>query len=866
MPHLPARLRSGAWALGAALALAAAAPARGAPRPPREEALLLEVHLGGLVVCDGLPAYATAQGVRLPLLQLAQALSLDIHALPFPDLAEGFVLDERRTFRLAPGRVTLGDRVEPTDPALLEARDDDVYVALPLLERWLSVKLEVKPELQILEVTALEPLPVQARLEREALAAQLARRGPREPGAARLEDERALVAFPSVDQTLSAEVRHDRPGARTSLRSTTFAAGDLAGAEASLYAGLSNGRDAVDLRPTLARSDPDGRLLGPLAARYAGVGAVLVPGLRNVSSADPRWLGATVTNYPLGLPGAFDRYSLSGALRPGWDVELYQNGALVAYQAARPDGTYAFDELPLLLGQNEYRLVFHGPFGERREEARSLFFGPTMTSPGEVRYRVSAQRDGAGCLRASALLDAGLGRHLSLAGGAAVVPYRLASKGFAFAGLRAALGGLFLQADLDVASDAGRLAELALLTRLGGVNVRLSELLASSFTSELLPARADPLVRRATARLDAVAPAAVPLALALDLQRDTLRSGASEDTVNGRVSATVGRTAFSQTLRWVSLQGFELTEAVTRFSRRFGALAVSGQALWELHPARRLELLDLRVERQLGEVLLQGGVVSLPQSRDERLVLAAVKALGAFGLQVAASLSTTGEVVVGTQLFFSLTREPREGGLVADAQPAAGAGALSARVFLDRNGNGRLDPGEPVIPGARLLVNGSAAGPATDARGVAFLRQLPAYQPVEVAVDEAALEDPQWKAGAGGLTVLARPGKSQLADLPVIPTAVVEGTVSLRERRAQRPLEGAEVLLLDAAGEVAGRARTSYDGWYAFEGVRPGVYRLRLSDATVRELALASPAEREIEALEDGGAGDRALVVTRAAR
>ncbi len=859
--------RAGLMWSGASAAVVTVLLLTGAAQARGDDSMLLEVQLGGLVVSDGVAAYPSRFGVRLPLLQLAQALSIDIRASPFPRLAAGFVVDQQRTFSLGHGTFALAGRSESFDPEMIELRDDDIFVPLPLLERWLPVKLTVEPELQLLTIAALEPLPVQARLQRAAAAARLGRSAPHKGSNPRLADERQLVSFPSLDQTVAAEARRVGGRSQFDVRSATYATGDLLGTEAAVYVAGANGHFPEDIRATLARTDPDAGLLGPLHATYVGAGAVSAAGLSNVSYSDPRWLGASASSYALDASGPFDRYSLSGLLRPGWDVELYQNGALVGYQASRVDGTYAFEELPLQLGQNDYRLVFHGPYGERSEETRSMFFGPGMSRPGQVQYRLTAQRDGTSFLRTSAMLDLGVSRQLSIAGGATVIPIEGSARGYTFAGLRASVAGVFAQADVDLGSDGGTLEEVALNARWLGLNLRVGELLAQGFTSEVLRARVDPFARRTSVHVDGVLPARLPVSFSLDARRDTLGSGASEDQASGRISANVASVSMFQTLRWMSVERVRLLDAVFRASRRLGAWNVAGQAAWEVHPSPRVESVDLRLERRLGDYLMQGSVAAEPANHLGRVALAAVRTLGAFGLQLHASCSTANELLVGMQVFFSLGREAGSGAIVADAQPMAGSGGLAARVFLDKNGNGRMDPGEPLIPGARMLVNGAAARDPTNQSGVALLRALPNYQHVDVSVDEMALEDPQWKAGTAGVSMVPRPGKTLVADFPVVPTSIIDGTVLLEEKGGGRhPLEGAELQLVDRAGTVLASTRTSYDGWYEFEGVRPGTYRIGVSADSTSDLSLNVSADHLVRAASDDVSGERAFVVTRRAK
>ena len=51
---------------------------------------------------------------------------------------------------------------------------------------------------------------------------------------------------------------------------------------------------------------------------------------------------------------------------PGWDVELYRNGILLASLIVDDTGFYEFSDVELFGGENDFELFFYGPQGEIR--------------------------------------------------------------------------------------------------------------------------------------------------------------------------------------------------------------------------------------------------------------------------------------------------------------------------------------------------------------------------------------------------------------------------------------------------------------------------------------------------------------------
>jgi hypothetical protein len=201
----------------------------------------------------------------------------------------------------------------------------------------------------------------------------------------------------------------------------------------------------------------------------------------------------------------------------------------------------------------------------------------------------------------------------------------------------------------------------------------------------------------------------------------------------------------------------------------------------------------------------------------------------------------------------ALGREPRSGAWVADWQPLAGSGAVSARTFLDANQNGVFDPGEKPIEGAGFTMNEGSRHPvSTNSDGLAYLTRLPPRQYADIALDTSTLEDPQWLPTVKGMRILPRPGKVQRIDFPVAMTGEVDGTVYLLEGGKTRGIGNALVELVDDQGRVVASGLSASDGYYIIPAVRPGHYRARISPGQLEKLGLASTAPVELTMRADG--------------
>lgn len=149
------------------------------------------------------------------------------------------------------------------------------------------------------------------------------------------------------------------------------------------------------------------------------------------------------------------------------------------------------------------------------------------------------------------------------------------------------------------------------------------------------------------------------------------------------------------------------------------------------------------------------------------------------------------------------------------------------RVFEDRDGNGRLDPGEPGIAG--VVVRRGDAKATSDREG---RYRLPVNARGRARLDQGSL-----RAGLVPHPALAQDTVERL-DLPVLPTgSVVIDLVLTADESGRRPeadLEPAVVLLRDASGfEWVGRRIGPTAA--AFDGLPIGRFELVVNFARVRE-------------------------------
>jgi hypothetical protein len=827
-----------------------------------EEVLLFALRLDQALLSNTFPGFDARGGTLVPLGEFCRLLDLAIQSDPQRGRAEGFFLRETRRFILdvQAGTLSLDGRVQSFDRTRVELHQDDIYVDAELLAQWLPLGIRVDRRSATITVLPREPLPIQERWQRELRLGRFRpSEGPRQFPIS--PDPYRLAEVPMVDETLRLTAQN-APGLERRLRgqSTTFATGDLLAMSASLYALVDAGAGRSDFRMTLGRRDPQAGLLGPLRATEFTFGDVLDPGM-NLLSLPQIGTGAVLSNLPLQRENAFDRHSFQGDLAPGWQVELYRNQALLGFQSARTDGRYEFLNVPLSFGWNDFRLVFYGPQGQRREEVVRFDVSENQTPAGAFQYRLVGVDPKLYGSRAHGEIRYGLSEQV--AAGVAFSSLQLDGRTHAYT--QANLQGFWkpLSALLTAAQDreGGHIAELGLRSRIGSASLTARHAtLQGGFESEVFRPIYGKVQSRSALETSILLPSLERNLVTLDLgaSRDRLVDGAEVNRLSNRLSTSFQGFFLSNEI--VRTQGQGSTVALPSStlgdflaSKFFRTFSLRGQANYQLDGGRRWNAFAAFLESpRFDPYNLRIGLTRSLVAGDTILQAGLQKNQGTFALGVDVSYSTRNRLTLDLTFRIGLGREPRSGRFAAQAQGLASHGAASVQTFLDANGNGQRDPGEKPVPGASFMTNGASRPQLADETGVAFLTSLPADQEANISVNPSSLEDPLMRSGVPGHRITPRPGHVARLELPLVVLGEVTGTAYLKQGPNSSELPGLRVELLTASGQVFKSVRTAFDGFFTLSDLPAGDYQLRVTAEEAQRLGVAAPPSKAIHISSEG--------------
>ena len=822
-----------------------------------DQEFVYALHLDGLVLSQSIVVLEQNRELFLPLGELAELLSLAIR-YDGEGKASGYILDESRTFTLdaMAGTLRIQGKSSQFDRNLAIIQKDDVFVAASALRVWLPINITYEKGQQIVTLQAREKLPLQQLLERKAQFQNLKKAAlDDDPSFPNVTPPYRLLAPPVVDFATSVDLS-GRQLRTVNHRQSLIASGDLAAFNATINLANSNGTvDRADF--TAGRTDAKGELLGPLQATRFALGAVQTPAFAGISRVSDPLYGFLVTNRPTTLPSQFASHDIVGPIPQGWDVELYYNGIPIGYQAASKESIYRFTNLPLKIGPNDFRIVLHGPNGETRVENQNFLLDGLMVQPGKVQYTVGANREvkrGAQNGTGIFMLDFGLTKDVSGFVGELTVADTVGRyTHYADAGLKGTLGSYFFTVDHVRSSDGGAATLLSLKGYSSGLYITAGQTFLNNFVSENFPATADPIDSTTSLKMEGTLPLQLRMPFGIETAVEHRRSGETIPSLTGQVSGEISKISISEQVTSRMEKNVVSTVGITQVGTSLREINLRGQVNYILSPKLAPSTLQLTVTKDIGATYQLSGQASHdPATGNWDFTAGVSKRIGAVGFMINAGASTSGAYTVSSQLSISAGMSPRSGGVVTDAFPLSSYGGLELSAYVDKNGNGSYDKGEPVLEGVHFFLNKGVTPGATGKDGILFIKQLPTGIPLDISVAHDTISEPFLVPTAAGYRIEARPGVMSALDFRFIPSGEVDGMVQFRSAHGIVPVAGVQVSLTDENGAVVATTTSEQSGYFLFKVVTGGVYFVRLGEGEGVRLDAHPENQLEVKMPVDG--------------
>ncbi len=551
--------------------------------------------------------------------------------------------------------------------------------------------------------------------------------------------------------------------------------------------------------------------------------------------------GVSISNAPFVRPSLIGSQWYAGELAPGWSVEAYRGGELVAMDSADAAGHYTI-QLPVRYGENPVDFVAYGPLGELRQFNRTYRVLNELLPAKRFEYGVSGGSCRTPQCRSSANLDlrygggdrwtvqVGYDRFWRDSLGDLSHPYVgiTTNPTNAWAVDATAVQGAFATGEVRFEPTvdlrlSGGYTRFATGTRAPILTVagRRSQWTAGAFVRPT-PSAGYFFFDAAVQRTLTTAGAETQARVGASIQTADMRLLPDlrtrwEPGQPARSTATLSayvlpRASWGPLLGSVWLRG-GVSEELDGPARLASFEAFAGRPLWS----------GVRVEMGTSWTRGSPGIVYHFFLTSYLSVFRSVTAVDA-----RAGGATTGtQFVQGSLLWDRVTGQVRTA-----PGPSLERAGVAGRVFLDQNGNGRLDPGEPALPGVRVRVGTQSA--AADAGGVFRVWDVVPFETILVSVDSLSLASPLTVPAYGSVSLVPGPNRFTLLDVAIVQAGVVEGRVVADGHG----VPGVPLILQERRTGARREITTFSDGGFYVMGVKAGDYDLTVDPRALDVLGM----------------------------
>jgi hypothetical protein len=580
----------------------------------------------------------------------------------------------------------------------------------------------------------------------------------------------------------------------------------------------------------------------------------------------PRTLrGFSISNSPFLRPSLFGDIPFQGGLGPGWQIEAYRGGRLLAIDSANALGRFSLD-VPVEYGENPVDFVAYGPFGEVRQFNQTYRVASDVIPAQRFEYGLSLGGCRGPSCTANGNLDLryGLSPRWTIRGGMDQF-WRdtLPSLSHPYVGVAGSIANAWALEFEGVTSAVVRAAARYEPSQNIRVSTEINRFATGPVQPILTPAGrrtqwTTNLMSRPFRRRD-------DIYLEASLDRITAVNG---NTSSGRIGMSLYASRFrlAPALRFTNFSGTSGTSAsasfasLNVFSFPFPELGpvfgrVTGRASWEIDTRGGTTTIAAYFSRQLASAINLEAGAGWNRGLGTTLSLFLSTQLPTVRATTSITAPLHGPAVASQFVQGSLLYDPAQRGLSFAGGPSLERAGVSGRVFLDQNGNGKRDSNEQLLAGVRVLAGFTSA--VSDSSGRYRIWDLPPFEPVLVTIDSTTLASPLWIPTYGSMSLETGPNRFRGLDIPVVPGGVIEGRLVREAPGGTAPVAGVRLQLTRVGSSELRELVTFSDGGFYLIGVKPGEYELRVDGSALVRLGLTgSPLPFTMPASVDGATVD----------
>jgi hypothetical protein len=570
-----------------------------------------------------------------------------------------------------------------------------------------------------------------------------------------------------------------------------------------------------------------------------------------ISSVYNPVIGVQLTNTPTTYRRSFGSYTLSDKTDPGWIVELYVNNVLVDYIKADASGFFTF-QVPLVYGNSIVKLKFFGPWGEERTREQNINIPFNFLPKNTLEYTLSAGivEDTLASRYSKLNINYGVSRGLTLGVGIEYLSSILSGPAMPF-----------LNASIRITSNLLLSGEYTYGVR---TKATLSYQLPSNMQLDLNYTiyDKDQKAINFNYREERKAVLSIPMHIG---KFSTFQRFSVNQIVLPSSKYTTGEWLFSGSVLGVSTN-LTTSALFADYSKPF---VYSNLSMAFRFPAGFVFMPQIQygysqkkiisVRTGLEKHILNHAFLSLSYEQlfSSNLKMAELGYRYDFSFaQVGASVRQSDKRTTLVQYARgSLINDRKTKYLGADNRTNVGKGGISIVPFLDLNGNGKKDPGEPKAFGLNLHANGGRIE-KSDRDTTLRILGLEPYTSCFIELDPNSFDNVSWRLQKQTLNVYVDPNILKLIEIPIMVAGEANGNVLLEKGNEKSGLGRIILNIHSARLKTPGKALTEENGYFSYFGLTPGKYSVRIDTLQLRKLNMRAEPDSILFTVAGGIDGD----------
>jgi hypothetical protein len=547
--------------------------------------------------------------------------------------------------------------------------------------------------------------------------------------------------------------------------------------------------------------------------------------------------GIQITNTPTVYRKSFGTYRLTNSTEPGWTVELYVNNVLINFTKADASGFFSFD-VPLVYGNSVVTMRAYGPYGEERVREEYINIPFNFLPVKEFEYTLSAGvvDDIYKSKFTRGNVNYGLTRRLTVGTGVEYLSSVNDGKPMPFVNASARVGSRIL---ISGEHTVGVRSKAFLSYRLPSnfqveLNYILYEKNQTAIRYNYLEERKATLSYLIKANQFSGLTKLSINQVKLPSQQQTQAEWVVSGFYAGVSSNITTQAIFTDFMKPYVNSNLSLT------FRLPAAIRFTPQIRYEFNQ-HKITSIRGDVEKQVfkrgfANVSYQTGNESIGNTFS-----VGFRYNFSFAQVGAAIRQSKGNRSTSVNASGSMLYNDKTSKLDLNYQTNVGRGAIVVLPFIDINGNGKRDKGEPKADGLRLQVRGGRME-RNQKDTTITVTGLEAYNDYLVEIDKASFDNISWRINKPNIQVTIEPNHYKLIEVPVTVAGEVSGTVILDKKRNGRAGIGRMfVNIYKDDTTLVAKTLTEPDGYFSYLGLTPGTYKAAIDTAQMKKLNFCCP-------------------------